>query len=270
VDAPKKEARLSDDDYFVFQDLAPSTSGYDFRVDSSLYQSRSFNLPFPVATPTEVAFDGEDEIALETTAVNLGQKRVSFEFAGFLPRIRKGSPVFGPAGFASTLTEELVGVAPTSAALASATGLVPGNFLRIVRSRSLIAKPGPYYPFPPTTTLVAMHVVEDAPGEAPLAGARATLKKVNGSLPATTAVGTVLVQHVTLAGLPPNRLFLGKSADLESRSDERGNLVFYFPGNFAITSLDIELARQGYVTQALNVSVTAGARTSVRAKLVPS
>jgi hypothetical protein len=268
LEQPWLEASYRSDDYFVFPDLKVSAQAYRFRLESSRYQARHFQQSLPTATSVELAFDGEDEFVLTITAVNVASNQVTFDNVPFLPQIRRGSAVLGEAGFLGALKEDLGGVDVGSASLVSVVGLSAGGLLRIVRSRSLVAKPGPYYPFPPGTTLLAIRVVEDGPAEPPVPLVRTMLKKVNGLTLGATSVAGLQLHHVTLpAG---QRVMLGQDKDLESVSDDRGNIVLYFAGHLLITSLEVELALLGYAPKTVQLPITAAKRNSVTLKLVPN
>jgi hypothetical protein len=266
---PPAEALYKQDGHFVFSDLAPSATAYTFRMLDGLYQGRQFSKALPTTAPVEIGYDGEDEIYLFTKAVNPVPKQVTFDAIPFLPLIRAGATVLAEGGFSTTLAEDLAGVDVTTAVLTSVVGLSGGKLMRIIRSRCLRAKAGPYYPFPAGTTVLRLKVVEDSPDETPLPAATARLQQVNATVLSSTTVDAVVLRHVALGGLPPQALVLGTDADLDAVTESRGNAVFYFPGQFALTSLQLAVSRAGYVSSTVVVPVSAGATTSVKVKLVP-
>jgi hypothetical protein len=148
------------------------------------------------------------------------------------------------------------------------TGLAPNGLVRIVRSRSLLAKAGPYYPFPSDSTVVAIRVTEN-PSGAPLANARALITKVNTLALSSTIVGGVKINH-TLSPPAAGSIILGRDEDLRSFSDARGNLVFYCAGAVAITALEVELSHTGHITANSVLPVTAGTRNGFVLSLSPS
>ncbi len=142
------EAQYKSDGFFCFQDLKVSATGYQLEMTSPLYQPRSFLKTLPTSAPVELTYGGEDEVYVLIKTVNGGGKTVGFDKIPFLTPVPKGTPVIGEGGFATTVRETLEGVDVATASLESVAGLLPGQLLRMVRSRSLLAKPGPYYPFP--------------------------------------------------------------------------------------------------------------------------
>ncbi len=119
-------------------------------------------------------------------------------------------------------------------------------------------------------TVVGLTIVEDAPGEAPILDVRARIEKLNGVSVAGTMVGDIELKHVTLPGPSDSKLILGSQAELESLSDGRGRAVFYYPGHWNLTSLEIELTHPGHVTRTAVVALAPGQRTSATIKLVPA
>lgn len=265
--SPPKEASYKQDGHFAFADLRPSALPYSFLLLDGLYQGRQFDKALPGAAPVELAYDGEDETYVLVKAVNAGSKQITFDAIPFLPKLRRGAPVLGVAGFSTTLAEDLAGVDATTAVLTSVAGLATGTLLRLVRSRSLCAKAGPYYSFPEGTTLLYLRVVEDVPEELPLAGVRIRIAKLNGVTPSSATVSGVVLRTLSLAGPPVQELILGKTADLDTFTEGRGNAVFYFPGHWSLSALELELSCSGYVTATLLVPLAAGQRTSLTAKL---
>jgi hypothetical protein len=270
VVSPPVEAVYKRDGYFAFQNLRPSPSAYTFQMTSLRYQTKAFQKALPTASPVELSMPGEDELFLVIKSVTVATKKIGFDKIPFLPRIPKDARVLGEAGFSTTLKSELGGVDADVATLNDVTGLSAGMLLRIVRSRSLVAKPGPYYPFPQGMTVVALTIVEDAPGEEPLADARARITQVNGVSPASTVVDGVALHHVTLPAPPNPTLILGLQEDLSAFSDGRGRAVFYYPGIWSLSSLEVELTHPGHVTKTAVVTLTPGQRTSATLKLMPA
>jgi hypothetical protein len=266
---PPAEALYKQDGHFVFSDVAPSATAYAFRLLDGLYQGRQFNKALPTTTPVEIAYDGEDEIYVFAKLVNPATKQVSFDAIPFLPRIRAGARVLAEGGLSTTLAQDLAGVDVTTAVLTSVAGLGTGQLMRIIRSRCLRAKAGPYYPFPAGTTVLLLKVVEDSPAETPLPAATARVQQVNGTALSSTTVGAAVLRHVAVGGAPPRTLVLGTDADLEAITEARGNAVFYVSGQFALTSLQLTVSRAGYVSSTLVVPVSAGGTTSAKVKLVP-
>jgi hypothetical protein len=264
------EALYKQDGHFVFSDLAPSPTAYAFRLLDGLYQGRQFDKLLPSTAPVEIAYDGEDEAYVFTKTVNPATKQVTFDAIPFLPPVRAGATVLAEGGFSTTLAEDLAGVDVTTAVLTSVAGLSGGKLMRVVRSHCLRAKAGPYYPFPTGMTVLLLKVVEDNPEETPLPAATAHLQQVNATALSSTTVGAVSLRHVALGGAPPNALVLGTDVDLDAVTEARGNAVFYFPGQFALTSLQLAVSRAGYVSSTVVVPLSAGKTTSTKVKLVPA
>lgn len=265
----EKDAMRKPDGYFVFQNLKPSPVDYAIRISGSAYQERGFKRNLPTPDPVELAFPGEDEFYLGIKSVNAAANTVVFDKVPFLHRIAKGSRVSGQAGFISALAEDLQGVDATTAKLASVAGLAPGQLLRILRSRSLLAKPGPYYPFPPGSTLLHVKANEDMPGESALEGALIRIQSLNGLAPATTVVDGLALRHLTLPAPPNPILVLGPQWELETRSDSRGQAVFHFPGHWPLSAVQIEVSHPGHVSKVVPLALVAGQRTLAAVKLVP-
>jgi hypothetical protein len=148
--------------------------------------------------------------------------------------------------------------------------LAVGQILRFVRSSSLVVKPGPAYPFPAGMTVAALAIVANSPSETPIPGAVARVRKVNGVIPAEATVGGVKLKHVTLPAPSGSKLVLGVAADLETSSDARGRAVFYYPGNWALTSLEVEVSHPGHAIKTMTVALTPGQRRPATIKLVPA
>jgi hypothetical protein len=262
------EAQYKSDGFFCFQDLKVSATSYQLEMTSALYQPRSFLKSLPTPAPVEISYGGEDEVYVVIKTVNGGGKTVTFDKIPFLPPVPKGAPVIGEAGFATTMRETLEGVDVTTASLDNIVGLAPGQLLRMVRSRSLLAKPGPYYPFPPATTRVHVKVVEDAAGEEPLGSAQLLIQSVETVAPVGTVVDGVELKTVTLPGPGPT-LILGTGRDLETRTDARGQAVLFFPGNWPLTTCAVAVSAAGHVSKAVNLALIANQRTLATVKLAP-
>ncbi|HKC13051.1 MAG TPA: hypothetical protein VKI41_13540 [Vicinamibacteria bacterium] len=261
------EAQYKSDGFFCFQDLKVSATGYQLEMTSPLYQPRSFLKTLPTSAPVELTYGGEDEVYVLIKTVNGGGKTVGFDKIPFLTPVPKGTPVIGEGGFATTVRETLEGVDVATASLESVAGLLPGQLLRMVRSRSLLAKPGPYYPFPPGTTRVHVKVVEDAPGQATLGSAQLLLQSVETVAPVGTVVDGVEIKTVTLPG--PTPLILGTGRDLETRTDARGQAVFFFPGHWPITTCVVAVTAAGHASKTVTLALTAKQRTLATVKLTP-
>ena len=259
--APPIEALRKRDGYFVLQGVKPSAVPYRFRFSSARYQPREFSEALPAAGSRTLAFAGEDELHLSVRSVLPGSHQIGFERIPVLPRIRQGARVLGEGAFATTLKADLSGVDVAAATLETVSGLAPGQFVRIVRSADLLARPGPYYAFPAGTTVLAVRVVEALDPSTPVAGARLRLVRVNGKPIAKRAVAGVDLQHVLLDA-PATPLILGTAAQLDSVTDMRGNAVFAFPGHWPLSALELEIAHPQRAARTRSVAVQAGGRTS--------
>ncbi len=269
VGAARAEAQYKSDGYFCLQDLKVAAASYQLEMSSSLYQPRTFLKSLPTPAPVELSYGGEDELYVVVKTVNGGAKTVGFDKIPFLPTVPKGAPVIGQGGFATTMREALEGVDAVTASLDSVAGLLPGQLLRMVRSRSLLAKPGPYYPFPAGTTRVHVKVVQDAPGEEPIGSALLLVQSLESVAVAGTLVDGVEIKTVTLPG-PAPQLVLGTGRDLETRTDARGQAVLFFPGHWPITTCAVTVSAAGHVTKTVNLTLTAAERTLASVKLVPA
>jgi hypothetical protein len=217
----------------------------------------------------ELTQAGEDELTLRISGTDAATQRILFDAIDYLPIIRRGAAVFGPGAVATTLKEDVGGVSVPFAVLDSIVGLGPNNLVRIVRSRSLVAKAGPYYPFPSDETVVTVRVTEGTPAEPPLADAKVRIEKVNALPLLSTPVGGVQIRH-TLSPPTPQSIIVGLDKDRESFSDARGTLVFYFHGSLAITALEVQVTHTGHVSVTQVLPVTAGARNTFTIKLLPN
>jgi hypothetical protein len=267
--ASRGQAEYKADGFFCFQGLLASVTPYAIEMTSAHYQPRSFLMGLPATTPVEIAYGGEDEVYVLLKTVNAATKTVGFDKFPFLPRVLAGALVIGEGGFSSTLKENLEGVDVVTATLDSVTGLAAGQLLRIVRSQGLLAKPGPYYPFPALTTRVHVKVVEDTPGEAPLGAAQLAVQTVETIAPVGTLVGGVEVKTVALPGPGPT-LVLGTARDLRARTDARGQAVLFFRGDWPLTTCTVGVSAAGYVTKTVNLALLAAQRTLATVKLTPA
>jgi len=264
LQAPPTEALYKQDGHFVFADLAPSATDYQFALADGLYQGRRFQKNLPTAAPVELTYDGEDELFAFVNTVNVAARQVTFDPIPFLPIVRAGATVLVEGGISTTLAEDLAGVDVTTAVLTNVTGVGATKLMRIVRSHCLRGKAGPYYPFPAGTTVLLLRVVEDTADQAPIAGALAHLTQVNGVASSSATVGGAALRFVNLGAQRP---ILGPDADLDASTEARGNAVFYFPGQFALTSLRITVSAPGFVPATTVFPVTAGQTTSATVKL---
>ena len=256
-----KNPQFKEDGFFVFADLRPSPPAYVMTATSSIYQDKSFAASSLANAMVELSFPGEDELIVIVTNIDAGQRRVSFNNIAFLPSISEGATVIGPGGFSETLTETLEGTDVDFALLSSVAGLNDGDALRILRSRRMLLRPGPYYQFPAGTTLLALTVVENGPGAEPVAGAQIQITQVNAQPVTAVNVGGVNLNRAQLPGPPPVPLLLGPAAAVIARSNIRGHAIFYYPQNSPITALTISISKSGYVTTNVTAAVTAGQRT---------
>jgi len=266
--SPRSDALAKRDGFFAFQGLKPLATPYSFRLTGARYQRKEFQGTL-TAPPVELAFP-EDELVVSVKAADAKAKAITFDKIPFLPPIPSGAPVRGEGGFSSTLKTDLGGVDVQVATLDSVAGLAAGTLLRIARSRALVVKPGPSYPFPAGLTLISLTVVEDLPGEPPVSEAKVQLTKLEGVAPAGTQVGGVEIQSVTLPGPGGPRLVLGQAQDLTSLTDDRGRAVLFFPGQWPLTQLQVELTHPGHAAKTQGVTFTAGQRTATKIKLAPA
>lgn len=266
---PERLAFQKPDGFFVFQNLKPSATDYTIRISGARYQARTLQKSLPGPAPVEVTFPGEDDFYLGIKSVNAVAKTVTFDKVPFVHRLPRNAPVFGEGAFTTTLAEDLEGVDITTAQLTSVAGLAAGQLLRIVRSRALVARPGPYYPFPAGLTLLHVKVVEDAPGEKPLDQALLRLTTLNTLVPVSAVVGGITLKRIALPAPPNPILVLGPQRDLETLSDARGQAVLFFPGHWALTAAQIEVSHAGHVTKVASLALSAGQRGLASVKLLP-
>lgn len=255
-----------DDGHFAFYDLEPSAAAYHVQIGGPSYLTRTLAVTLPTTTPVQVAFPGEDELYVALSGPPNAQNQVTFEPVDFVPAIEAGASVIGPGAFTTTLAEPLGGRNVGLAELTSAAGLVAGQVLRIVRSSTLLVRPGPYYPFPGDVTVVAVHVVENDPAEPSIGGATLTIGQIDGAGPTV----------VTIGGLPLNRFALGGSAtafvvldddDRVTTTNDRGDAVFFFAGSTSLASVTITVAKAQYVSATATINVTTKARNFQKVSL---
>jgi len=176
-----------------------------------------------------------------------------------VPTIRSGSRVFGPGIFTATLDQPLEGSDVDFAILSSVGTLAAGSLLRFVRSPNLILSPGPYHPFAPNTTLVAVRVVENTASDPVIAGASVAIDQVNSVAFTTTSIQGVNLHTATLSG---STRLLGADRAIQTSTNERGAAVFYLPSDTPITGVRLQISRAGFVPATQLVVVTAGHRVS--------
>lgn len=234
-----------EDGFFVFSDL--EQGDYRFQLSAPSYQSRIVEKNLPPGLLVELSFHGEDDFYVLINEVQNGTgKRVTFANIPFLKTIPVGAAVFGESGFSTTLTSTLEGENIGFADLNDVTGLSAGEILRFVRSNNIMMRPGPYYPFEPGTTVLALKIADNStPDKPPLANVRCQIIKVNNVGLSTSNVGGVDIKTVTMPGGPT--LVLGTEKDITTYSDERGTAVFYYPVDTVIGELTLNISTPGYV-----------------------
>jgi hypothetical protein len=252
---------------FAFADLRPKASPYSITVGGHAYRARRIEASLPTPDPVAVTGDGEDELYVSVTTVELATQRVGFDRIPFLPTIDAGAEVVGPGGFSATLGERLEGEDVDFAVLSTVAGLTPGDVLRIVRSNRLLLRPGPYYTFPEPATILSARFHDDTSAAYSIAGARLALDQVNGVATTTVTVGGVVLHRVQIGG---SSVVLGPASAVETHSNPRGEALLDFPAHLAITSLRLQVSCPGYVPIAQTVAVTAGEVTRWTQPLVPA
>jgi hypothetical protein len=262
----RQRALLKDDGHFVFVNLPASPPPYEIELSGREFQSRTLTASLPAAPPLEVQAPGEDELPVLIAAVDVAQSRVTFSAVTFLPVIRAGATVLGPGAFSTTLAQDLEGSSADEAILQSVAGLAPGDPLRIVRSARLMLRPGPAYPYPAGTTIAAFRVGEATADNPPLPDALLQITTVDAAPLSTVSAGGLTLFTANL-GVP---LMLGPTAARETRTNSRGEGVFYFPGNTPITSLTVSVALAGYVAQNVTLPIEAQQRRFLSVQLVRS
>src|SRR5262249_35586319 len=119
--------------------------------------------------------------------------------------------------------------------------------------------PGPYYPFPPDTTVLVVKVVENDPAEPALGNAGIEITGLNGNAPTIVDVGGLSLSSFSLGANPPASVVLDDD-DKKNATNDRGDAVFYFPGSKQITSIQIAVSKTGYQASTSSVNVTAKQR----------
>jgi hypothetical protein len=244
------------DGYFVFADLPPSAAEYRIQIDAIAFQRRTIAKVLSAATAIEITLPGEDELYLSITDISTPQTRVSFEPIAFLPPIGAGAAIFGQSGFTATLTEPLDGSQVGFAKLSNVAGLAVNQLLRIVRSRNLLVRPGPYYEFPADVTVVALNVVDSDQGGSAVAGARIDINKINNTAPGSVSVGDLKLDVFDLGGAVRSVLLFDED-DTTTVTNERGDAIFYFPGSKPVAGIELQVTKPGFqpTTQTVNLTV---------------
>jgi len=246
--APERPAIHKGEGFFCFTDVPTPTGSHVLTVEARGYRSRTSTHAAGLGGATELVGVGDDE--LHVTATSSGQAKVDFAEIPFVAAIPAGALVLGESGFTQTLKDPLGG-AKVKFAVLNGPGPPAGEVLRIVRSSSLLMRPGPTYAFPPGTTRIAVRVVEDPAGELPVAEARVRLTGVDGSAVATRTVAGVGVKLVVLGGVAAH---LGSAADVELRTDARGDAVLFdLHGRFQ-AGVSLVVDKPGHAPSTLNVA----------------
>jgi hypothetical protein len=255
----ERKALVKADGHFAFVDLAPSATDYRIHIDAPSYQDRVVAKALPGAAAVQVTLAGEDELYLLIGGVTAAQNRITFEQINVVPPIEAGAAVIGQGGFTATLAEALEGQKIAFAVLSTVTGLAPGQVLRIVRSNNLLLRPGPYYPFPPDTTVLAVKVVANDPLEPVLGDAGIEITRLNGNAPTMVNVNGLSLSSFSLGGNPPGSIILDDN-DKKNATNDRGDAVFYFAGSKQITSIELAITKSKYQTATSSINVTAKTR----------
>jgi hypothetical protein len=261
VEGSAKQAIKKSDGYFAFSDLEPSVAQYRVRVAAPRYEGRTISRSLAVdSSPVELSLAGEDEIYVAIATVVPAQKQVTFGERPVIPSIDTGAPVIGEGNFVAALAEPLEGQKAFCAVLNTIDGLAPGQLLRIVRSRNLLVRPGPYYAFPAGTTVAAFKVVEAGPGEAPVGGALIEITEVDA-----TVARAVDVQGLRLAvfgptGNPPTTIALDAD-DGRTVTNDQGDAVLYFSAAKPARTVKIAVSKAGYQNAARTIDLSVGSRT---------
>jgi hypothetical protein len=246
------------DGYFAFTDLAPSPPDYRIRIGARSFLSRTVTQALPAGRSLEL--NGNDELYVSVTGITSPQgpsPQVTFDKMTVVPPIDDGAAVLGPGSFRTTLKAPLEGKEVGVASLDSVQGLAVNQLLRIVRSTSLLVRPGPYYPFPDGATVIALHVAANDGAATPIAGAAVEIGKINGNAATSVAVQELKLNVFGLGGT--STLLLddnGKS----TTTNERGDAVFYFPGANAIIAIEVTVSKPQFQPATQAVTVTAGRR----------
>lgn len=254
LEADGRPSLKKSDGYFVFVGLPPSASEYRIQIGAPAFQLRTVAKTRPSATAVEVSFPGEDEAYLIVGDVSVAQSRVTFDPIAFVPPIRAGAAVIGQSGFTATLSESIEGSKISFATLSSVAGLAPNQVLRIVRSPSLLVRPGPYYAFPADMTVVVLKLVDGDPDGPAIVAARIFISKINGAAPNAVDVGGLKLNTFDLGGGARSALVLDDD-DMATTTNERGDAVFYFPGRRPLTGIEVGIAVPRFqpVTQTLGL-----------------
>ena len=265
-----RQAVQKEDGYFVFADLPASPPYYEVELVGRQFQTRRLDVTATGTSMVAIDSDGEDELQVIITHIDTTLSRVSFAAVPFTPPIAKNAEVFGEGGVATTLAETLEGADADGAVLASLTGVTVDQALRIVRSPRLLLRPGAYYPFPQSTTVAAIRVVDSLPGSELISGAALEITAVNSAPVASVLVDGVTLFRADLPTTPTTPFMIGTRQALGTFTSARGDAVFYYPPTTPVTSLTLSVTKAGYVTQTPTVSVTPGARTASVIQLVRS
>jgi hypothetical protein len=263
--AHPRQAVQKQDGWFVFADLPPDNYAID--LSGAHFQRRRLTVAAPPVGSTEIIVPGEDDVQVIANSV-VAPDRVEFARLPFVPRVSDAAQVFVEGGAPTTLDELLEGVDVEGATLSSLGGIGVGTALRIVRSSRLVLRPGPYYPFPESTTVVAFRVM-DSLSAGPVIAAQIQIANVNGAALSTSTVGGVTLFRAALPPVP-TPFMLGTDAARTTLSNGRGDAVFYYPPNTPIAALTVDVTRTGYVPQAVTVVVQPGKRVSRVVQLVPT
>jgi hypothetical protein len=249
------------DGYFVFTDLTPSASDYRISLAAPAYQPRIVTKTLSATPPVELTFPGEDEMYLAIADVTAAQSSVTFDEIAFVPPIRAGAAVVGQGGFTATLVEALEGSGIKVATLSGVAALAANQLIRIVRSRNLVMRPGPYYAFAGDATILALKVVGDDQSASAVDDARIDISKINAGAPNSIDVGGLNLNVFDLGAGPHSGLVLDDE-DKTTTTNQRGDAVLYFAGGKPITSLELKVSKSGFQSVTQTVNVTAKARNA--------
>ena len=249
-----------DDGHFAFADVENVAMAVTIDIEGLGYARRTISQALSTS-PVELTYAGEDELYVLVNQIQTGTRRVTFDAISFLPSVPAGAVVLGTGGFSTALSNDVGGAGVQAVTLDTVTGLAVDTTLRVVRSRRLLLRPGPTYPFATDQTLIDLTVLADATGE-PIAGATATIDRVNGASLTTDSIGGLTLQIAL-----PLRLVMGPT-DIEARTDGRGRAVFYYPPTTGITLLRFSVAAPDFVTLSLDVPVVQRTRTARTVRLV--
>lgn len=268
IEGSKSKPFYKEDGYFIFSDLQPTASDYEFNLTGKFYQPRTIKKGLSTSSPVELTYRGEDELYVFIKDIKDGtEKKVTFDKIRFAKTIPEGSEVIGEGGFSSSLKRTLEGEDVEFAILDSVAGLNPGEILRFIRSHNIIMRLGPYNPFEPQITLLSLKFVKDDLAETPVADVKIEIEEINDTPINTVNVGSLAVKTVTLTGPPVTNLILGSNNDITTHSNLRGDCIFYYPSDTPITKLKLKIARTGYVSTSEVIGLTNKQRTSKIIKL---